>query len=366
MAKVIRTIRLKVKPESYVWLNGAAIEVNQVWNWAAATCADAADRGRRASAKFLSGYELCALSAGSSKLFEYIGADTIARICIEYSNKRRQSGKIRLKWRASGGSRKSLGWIPFKASGVIRCDSGLRYSSKAFRFFNDKLLNDVEWGFGCFAQDACGDWWLSLTTEPDTQMIEASESDVGIDLGLKDIASTSDGEHLKAGCWTHAFSAKLAGAQRRGHKRQAKRIHRKIARCRADALHKFSRSIVDRYQTIVIGDVSSASLGKTQMAKSVYDSGWSMLKAQLQYKGQQAGRNVQIVSERNTTRTCSNCGALTGPSGLDMLAVRQWECSECGTEHDRDVNAAKNILNAGSSCRTSVRGNERCQVMAVA
>lgn len=74
-----------------------------------------------------------------------------------------------------------------------------------------------------------------------------------------------------------------------------------------------------------------------------------MLKAQLQYKGQQAGRCVQIVSERNTTRTCSSCQAVTGPAGLDMLVIRSWVCSACGDRHDRDVNAARNIL-AGSRC----------------
>jgi len=81
----------------------------------------------------------------------------------------------------------------------------------------------------------------------------ASE-EVGIDLGLKTIAVTSDEDYLEAGCWTRRFAGKLASAQRRGHKRQAKRIHRKIARCRADALHKFSRkrSIVIRKSSSVM------------------------------------------------------------------------------------------------------------------
>jgi putative transposase len=138
-------------------------------------------------------------------------------------------------------------------------------------------------------------------------------------------------------------------AEFESHKKQAKRIHRKAARCRADALHKFSRKIVDQYQNIVIGDVSSVKLVQTRMAKSVLDSGWGMLKTQLQYKGQQAGRSVQVVSERYSTRVCGNCGALTGPKGVGQLVVRQWVCSACGVAHDRDVNAARNIL-AGSRC----------------
>ncbi|MGO9946729.1 MAG: RNA-guided endonuclease InsQ/TnpB family protein [Steroidobacteraceae bacterium] len=149
----------------------------------------------------------------------------------------------------------------------------------------------------------------------------------------------------------------MANAQRRGHKRQAKRLNRAAARRRNDALHKFSRMIINRYQFVFVGDVSSTKLARTRMAKSVLDAGWSMLKTQLLYKGQQAGRCVEIVNEKYTTRTCSSCGALTGPTGLDMLDVRTWMCSACGDTHDRDVNAARNIRYAGRRS-PSVSGNQ--------
>jgi transposase len=93
------------------------------------------------------------------------------------------------------------------------------------------------------------------------------------------------------------------------------------------------------------------------MAKSVLDSGWGMLKNFLDYKSQQAARTFEVVSERNTSVTCSACGALSGPRGVNGLIVRSWVCRDCGELHDRDVNAARNIL-IGSRCRTSVRGNE--------
>ena len=129
----------------------------------------------------------------------------------------------------------------------------------------------------------------------------APRESVGIDLGLKSIATTSDGDRLEAGRWTQAYAHKLALAQRRGHKDQAKRIHRKAARCRADALHKFSRSLVDRYQNIVVGDVSSLKLAKTRMAKSVLDSGWGMLKTQLHVQGP-AGRQKRSGRQARATR----------------------------------------------------------------
>jgi putative transposase len=117
------------------------------------------------------------------------------------------------------------------------------------------------------------------------------------------------------------------------------------------------RPIEPKYQKIIVGDVSSLKLVKTRMAKSVLDSGWGMLKSFLDYKSQQAARSFEVVSERNTSVTCSACGALTGPRGVNGLIVRSWICRDCGESHDREVNAARNIL-IGSRCWTSVRGNE--------
>ena len=216
----------------------------------------------------------------------------------------------------------------------------------------------MKWKQGCFAQDAVGDWWLCLPVEYTAEATAAPEESVGIDLGLKDIAVTSEGERLECGRFYRGLEVRIAQAQRRGHRRQAKRLHRRAARRRADALHQFSRAIVNRYQYIVIGDVSSLKLVKTRMAKSVLDAGWGLLKQFLQYKGEHAGRTVKVVSERNTTRACSCCRSLTGPTGQDMLAVRHWECPVCGTEHDRDQNSAQNILFVGLRKPASVCGNE--------
>ena len=185
----------------------------------------------------------------------------------------------------------------------------------------------------------------------------AAHEAVGLDLGLKDTVATSDGEKLEAGHFYRNIEPQIAQAQRRGHRRQAKRLHRTAARRRHHALHEFTRRMVDHYQTIVVGDVSSTQLARTRMAQSVLDAGWGMLRAQLQYKCEHAGRSFHIVDERNTTRGCSSCGALTGPTGLDSLVERTWRCSACGDTHDRDVNAARNILSAWSR-PTSVCGNE--------
>ena len=266
-------------------------------------------------------------------------------------------GKVRLRWRVSRGTRRSLGWVPFQAVSLKRKGQGLRFCGKTFRVFDRTYLADQKFRDGCFAQDSVGSWWLCVPVSVAVERSAPERAAVGIDLGLKSIATTSDGEVLEAGRWTHGATEKLAMAQRRGHQRQAKRLHRRMANRRKDALHQFSRKIVDRYQNIVVGDVSSAALVKTRMAKAVLDSGWSMLRTQLQYKGQQAGRSVLVVSERYTSVTCSSCGSLSGPRGVNGLIVRSWICSECGVTHDRDVNAARNIL-IGSRCLTSMCGNK--------
>jgi putative transposase len=350
------TLRLKVRPESYRWLGAAAIEVNQVWNWCNEISAKAA-RPYVGKGKWLSGFDLNNLSAGATQCFERIGADTIQRVNLEYALRRRQFRRVRLRFRVSRGARRSLGWVPFKAASLKRSGKAVRFCGKSFRLFEAERLEGVHWQQGCFAQDAVGDWWLCLPVAYAVERSVAPHEAVGIDLGLKTIATTSDEETLDAGRWTRRYADQLATAQRRGHKRQAKRLHRRIARCRADALHKFSRRIIDRYQTIVVGDVSSTQLVKTRMAKSVLDAGWGMLRHMLQYKGEHAGRSVQTVHERFTTRACSSCGSLTGPSGPRALVVRRWCCAACGAAHDRDVNAARNIL-ARSRCRTAVCGNE--------
>jgi len=351
-----RTLRLKVRAEAYSWLNAAAVEVNEVFNYCNEASLKAATR-TDTKRKWMSGFDLCSLTAGASQYFDKIGADTIQSICTHYAQKRQIAHRLKLRWRVSRGARRSLGWVPFKAASLKRKGVCLRFAGKCLRVFETERLDGIKWQGGCFAQDALGDWWLCLPVKVQAEETVAPLEAVGIDLGLKDIAVTSDEDRLAAGRWTHDYAQKLASAQRRGHKRQAKRIHRKAARCRADALHKFSRKIVDRYQKIVVGDVSSLKLVRTRMAKSVLDAGWGLLRNFLEYKSQQAARTFEVVSERNTSVTCSTCGALSGPRGVNGLIVRSWICRDCGESHDRDVNAARNIL-IGSRCRTSVRGNE--------
>ncbi|HEX3603877.1 MAG TPA: transposase [Steroidobacteraceae bacterium] len=144
-----------------------------------------------------------------------------------------------------------------KAEQLKRKGKSLRFSGKAFRVFERDLFEEVHWRCGCFAQDAVGDRWLCLPVKEAVESLPAAKGAVGLDLGLKDTVTTSDGEKLQAGYFYRSIEQKIANAQRRGHKHQAKRLHRTAARRRKDALHKFSTRVVSEYRTIKIGDVSS-------------------------------------------------------------------------------------------------------------
>src|SRR5271169_4376736 len=116
----IRTLRLRVKPESYPWLDGAAIETNQVWNYANEVSARAA-RPFAGPPKWLSSYDLDKLTAGATECFKHIGSDTIQRVNAEFATRRKQFKKIKLRWRVSRGAKRSLGWIgrPTQTSGQL-------------------------------------------------------------------------------------------------------------------------------------------------------------------------------------------------------------------------------------------------------
>src|ERR1700731_1800410 len=194
----IRTLRLKVKSEAYPWLNAAATEINQVWNFANATSYKAS-RPFTGPGRWLSAFDLDKLTAGAAKHFERIGSATIQRVNAEFATRRRQFKKAKLRWRVSHGAKRSLGWIPFKAVQLKHKGKSLRFSGKAFRVFEQASLDGEGWKSGCFAQDAVGDWWLGRPVERRLALSRAEDEAVGLDLGLKDTVATSDSQKLEAG-----------------------------------------------------------------------------------------------------------------------------------------------------------------------
>ncbi|PRG08396.1 transposase [Burkholderia ambifaria] len=119
---------------------------------------------------------------------------------------------------------------------------------------------------------------------------------------------------------------------------------------RADFQHKLALDLVRRFDYIAVGNVSAVKLARTRMAKSVYDASWSSFRNKLRYKAIAHGATFEEVDESGSTQSCSACGSkdsTTRPKGIAGLRIREWACSDCGVEHDRDTNAAVNILRCG-------------------
>lgn len=337
---MILTYRYRVK-SNLGWLNQQARKVNFVWNY----CNDRQKDALRFGRAWLTGFDLNNLTSGSSKEIG-LHSGTIKAICEKYAQSRAQHKRPYLRYRG----KKSLGWIPIKGPHLIGHEDYFRFMGKFFRVFNSRLIpcGKIKDGSG-FSCDSRGNWFLNVVIEVQENPIRAIESGVGIDLGLKDFAALSTGEKIENPRYYRSLEDKLAVAQRANKKSQAKKINAKIAARRSDFIHKLTHRIVHEFDYIAVGNVNAAGLAKTSMAKSVLDAGWSSFRNKLAYKAIKHGAMFEEVDERFTSQTCSHCGSLPPerPKGIAGLGIREWVCSDCGTIHDRDVNAAINILRRG-------------------
>jgi len=220
------------------------------------------------------------------------------------------------------------------------------YRKRQYRFWKPQDIGG-QIKTGSFTQDARGRWYINLQCEVEMPEVEKPGIGIGIDLGLKDTATCSDGVKYNRDNITRQYADELAMAQRANKKKRVKAIHAKVANKRKDFAHKATTAIVRRASYIAVGNVSSAKLVKTRMAKSVYDAGWHQFRSLLQYKANRLGVVYTDVNESFSSVTCSVCLQRSGPSGLSNLGVREWRCTGCGANHDRDTNAATNILRMG-------------------
>jgi putative transposase len=205
------------------------------------------------------------------------------------------------------------------------------------------------------------------TVEPHKREIKESTS-VGVDLGIKDFAITSDGKKFENKDFLKSNLNKLRIEQRSlsrkvmgsNHYKKQKLIlallHEKIRNQRQDYLHKISKYLVDNYDTICIEDLSVKNMIKNHnLARAICDMGWSEFKTMLQYKCDWYGKNLSIIGRfEPSSKTCSSCGKINKEL---KLSEREWSCI-CGKIHDRDVNAAINIKNFGLRNKPSISQRE--------
>ncbi|TDD13128.1 transposase [Nonomuraea diastatica] len=207
------------------------------------------------------------------------------------------------------------------------------------------------------SKDAAGRWFVSLLVEEKVSPLPTAGRNVGVDAGITALATLSTGEKIVNPRHERRDRRMLAKAQRalarkaKGSSNRAKarlkvaRVHARITDRRRDHLHKVTTRLVRENQVIAVEDLTVRNMVKNgRLAHAVSDASWRELRSMLEYKAQWYGRTVVAVDRWfPSSRLCSECGALQEKMPLN---VREWTCA-CGAVHDRDVNAAKNVLAAG-------------------
>jgi transposase len=211
-----------------------------------------------------------------------------------------------------------------------------------------------------------GRYYASFVVERDAAPLPTCAREVGLDVGLGRLAVTSDGEIIANPRFLRARERHLARAQRalsrkaKGSANRAKArrrvaiLHRKVRETRLDHAHKTALRLVRENQAVYAEDLAVSGLARTRLAKSVHDAGWAQLLRLLAEKTEHYGRTFHRIGRFvPTSQVCSACGVKDGPK---PLSVRTWTCAACGARHDRDVNAAVNILAAGRADRLNACG----------
>ena len=212
------------------------------------------------------------------------------------------------------------------------------------------------------SQTPTGKYFVSVLVETEHKPLIPTNKMVGIDLGVKDLLIASNGEKYDNKRVIKQYENKLSRAQRRlsrkvkgsnnYHKQRIKvaRIHEKIHNARIDYLHKITHKLISENQVIVSEDLAVSNMVQNHnLAKAISDCGWYELTRQLTYKAEWNNRRyIKIGRFVASSQTCHVCGHIN-PETKD-LSVREWTCPQCGARHDRDINAAINILNEGLKC----------------
>jgi len=228
-----------------------------------------------------------------------------------------------------------------------------------------KIPDDANYRSVTVSKTPSGKYFVSILVKTNVDLLPPTGKSVGIDLGLKDLFIFSTGDVVNNPRWFRKSQSKLAKAQRhlsrkqkgsnRYNKQRIKvaKVHEKITNQRKHFTHIMSTALVREFDVIITEDLNVAGMKKAlNLGKSVSDAGWSEFIRQLEYKCGWYGKSfVKIDRFYPSSQICSSCGHKDGKKALD---VREWTCSKCGTHHDRDLNAATNVLLKGYSDLTGL------------
>lgn len=342
--KIILSYRYRVKKKNAKALDLHASACNLVWNF----CVNTQKHAKSWWKRWPTHFDICKLSIGVAAELG-LQSDTISMVAKQFTLSRDQRRKCP-RYRGKD----SLGWVPFSGRAIRVDGSTVVYKRTKYHFYKSRDITGKVKG-GSFSQDARGRWYINVMVEQDC-IEQPASGEIGIDLGLKTLATLSNGESIANPRHFRQYEQKLATAQRAGKKKRARAIHAKIKNARKHHLHVTSTRLAKTYGRIVVGNVNSGKLAKTRMAKSVLDAGWSSFRAMLAYKTRLRGGTYVEGDERYSSQVCSACNSRTGPKGVTQLGVRNWVCVDCGSVHDRDHNAALNILRFAAEHRRPVAG----------
>ena len=214
-----------------------------------------------------------------------------------------------------------------------------------------------------------GKWHVSFSCEVGEKPLPNTGAAVGIDVGITNLITTSDGESIENPRWYRQEQQKLRVCQRRvarrkkggANKRKAVRLlqrqHERIRNRRKDFLDKLAHDLISKHDLIAVEDLQVRNMSRNRhLSKSIMDAGWSYFRQRLHAKAEEAGRVVVAVPPAYTSKTCSGCGALFD----DLKLSDRWVSCDCGLSLDRDHSAARNILGLGRGLWASTRANAPC------
>ncbi len=309
----MKTLKLRIKDKHAAQLNILAGAVNFVWNYVN----ELSFKHLQRTGKFFSAYDLAAYTKGSGEYLN-LHSQTLQAVTETHAKARKQFKKAKLNWRTNNpqAKRRSLGWIPFKKTAIKHIStrqSGKKSLKSTLQFSlanRQKLTIDLWDSYNLalynintceLVQDNRGHWYACITVK-EFPKIKCGTGQVGIDLGCKDSAVSSNGDVLTTKL-THQYAEKLAIAQRAKNKKRVRAIHAKIKSTRQDLIHKFTNKLVKANNLIVVGKIKSTSFTSSKLAKSIYDAGWFEIKRQLDYKCANAGCHYIEVNEAYSTQT---------------------------------------------------------------
>lgn len=333
-----RQLKLRLTRKQEATLQEWLPILTSIWNWSVRKIENDAQGGI-----YYSPHQFQNLLPGVSKKLGMPSHTIQGMLSLAHQAWGRCFKKLAKKPRLKG-MRNRLNSIPFPDPIGTPADNRIKVPGLGMVRYHKQPLPNGRIKCGRIVKRASG-WYLCLFIDAQPASIpRTAEGCIGIDPGYAHLVTLSDGEKVPHPKELKHSIRRIGQAQRGGDKKLVARLHERISNQRKDRNHKLSRRLISENIVIAFSKDNLRVLSRAGFGKSVAAAAHGQLRSMLTYKSRIGGAEYIEVPSKGSTRICSVCGAHTGPQGRAGLSVRQWECSVCGTPHDRDINAATNTL----------------------